>query len=136
LGRKTAYAGTARFGGEARERLAGDPIDRAYLERFTLRNAALEREVLELFAEQAPLYLERLRAANAATGWKDAAHTIKGAASAVGAWRVARFAELAELVDVEADLALCEGHREEAIAGVAAAIDEACRFVARLYAGA
>jgi HPt (histidine-containing phosphotransfer) domain-containing protein len=133
LGRKPAQV--ARLGGETRERLAGDPIDRAYLERFTLRNAELEREVLELFAEQAPLYLERLRAASAAAAWRDAAHTIKGAAAAVGAWRVARFAEMAELVDVEADRALCEGHREEAIAAIAGAIDEACRFVARIYAG-
>ncbi|HZT48492.1 MAG TPA: Hpt domain-containing protein [Hyphomicrobiaceae bacterium] len=126
----------ARLGGETREGLAGDPIDRAYLERFTLRNAELEREVLELFADQAPLYLERLRAADAARAWRDAAHTIKGAAAAIGAWRVARFAEMAELVDVEADLARREGHREEAIAAVAAAIDEACRFVARIYRGA
>jgi HPt (histidine-containing phosphotransfer) domain-containing protein len=136
LGRTSAHAKTARLRGEARERLAGDPIDRAYLERFTLRNEALEREVLELFADQAPLYLEQLRTANTAKAWRDAAHTIKGAASAVGAWRVARLATMAEHVAVEADLARSEGHREEAVAAVAAAIDEACRYVARIYAGA
>jgi HPt (histidine-containing phosphotransfer) domain-containing protein len=136
LGREPAYVEPARPDEEARERLAGDPIDRAYLARFTLRNAALEREVLELFAEQAPLYLERLRRARTEAAWKDAAHTIKGSASAVGAWRVARFAEMAEQVDVEADPTVGEGHREEAIGAVATTIDEACRFITRLYAGA
>lgn len=115
------------------DRLAGDPIDRVYLSRFTLRNAALEREVLELFAEQAPHYLERLRGARGPAAWRHAAHTIKGSACAVGAWRLARFAEMAERIDVEVDAALGEGHREEAIAAMATAIDEACRFVSRLF---
>jgi HPt (histidine-containing phosphotransfer) domain-containing protein len=126
----------ARPGGQTRDRLAGNPIDRAYLARFTLGNAALEREVLELFAEQVPLYLERLREANTGKAWKDAAHTIKGSSSAVGAWRLARFAEMAEQVDVEADMAHSEGHRDEAIAAVAMATEEACRFIGRLFTGA
>jgi HPt (histidine-containing phosphotransfer) domain-containing protein len=105
-----------------------------HLARFTLGNAALEREVLELFAQQAPLYLERLRNASSGREWKEAAHTIKGSASAVGAWRLARFAEMAERVDVEGDAALfAEGHRDEAIAAIATATDEACRHIARLF---
>jgi HPt (histidine-containing phosphotransfer) domain-containing protein len=132
LGIKLAYVGVPAAA-EARDRLVGDPIDRAYLARFTLRNAALEREVLELFAEQAPLYLERLRRADGYTAWRHAAHTIKGSASAVGAWRLARFAEMAEQVDVEADAARSEGYREEAVAAVATAIDEARRYIARLF---
>ena len=136
MGRNPAHIDAARSGGEARDRLAGNPIDRAYLARFTLGNAALEREVLGLFAEQAPLYLERLREAHSGSAWKDAAHTIKGSASAVGAWRLARFAEMAEQVDVEADVAHAEGHRDEAIAAVAMAIEEACRFIERLFTGA
>ena len=114
---------------EAREQLAGDPIDRAYLARFTLGNAALEREVLQLFADQVPLYLQALRDARPRKAWKEAAHTIKGSASAIGAWRLARFAEMAERVDVEADLALSEGHRDEAVAAVATAAEEACRYI-------
>lgn len=129
---KFAHADAA-LAADLRDRLAGDPIDRVYLARFTLRNAALEREVLELFAEQAPVYLERLRGARERTAWRRAAHTIKGSASAVGAWRLARFAEMAERVDVDADAALGEGHREEALAAVATAMDEACRFIARLF---
>ena len=56
----------------------------------------------ELFAAQVPVYLQRLREAAASKAWKEATHTIKGSASAIGAWRLARFAEMAERIDVEA----------------------------------
>lgn len=135
MGRKPAHV-DARAGEAHRDRLAGDPIDRVHLARFTLGNAALEREVLELFAEQAPLYLERLRNASSGREWREAAHTIKGSASAVGAWRLVRFAQMAEQVDVESGAALGEGHRDEAIAAIATATDEACRHIARLFRGA
>jgi len=79
-----------------------------------------------------PLYVQALGAARSRKAWKDAAHTIKGSASAVGAWRLARFAEIAERVDVEAELALTEGHRDEAVAAVATAGTEVCRFIERL----
>jgi HPt (histidine-containing phosphotransfer) domain-containing protein len=109
------------------------PIDRAYLARFTLDNAALEREVLELFAQQAPIYLQQLRAARSAKAWREAAHTLKGSAVAVGARHVARLAELAERLAIEqgADAA---GGREKAVGAVAAAVEEACRHIARLFA--
>ena len=90
--------------------------------------------MLQLFADQVPLYLQALRDAASRKAWKEAAHTIKGSASAVGAWRLARFAEMAERVDVEADMALSEGHRDEAVAAVATAAEEACRFIRRLLA--
>lgn len=106
-----------------------EPIDRAYLARFTLGNAALEREVLELFAAQVPLYVLQLRAAVTHKAWKDAAHTIKGSALAVGAHRLASLAQVAERLDVEAD-------RAHAIAAVAAGADEACRHIACLFATA
>ena len=134
MARKSAHVGAAQSLAEARDQLAGDPIDRAYLARFTLGNAALEREVLQLFADQVPLYLQALRDARTRKAWREAAHTIKGSASAVGARRLARFAELAERVDVEAHVALSEGHRDEAVAAVATAAEEACRFITRLLA--
>ncbi len=118
------------------DKLAMDAVDRAYLARFTLGNAALEREVLELFAAQAPVYLQRLREASCIKAWREATHTIKGSASAIGAWRLARLAEMAERVDVEADTAPREAHRDEAVAAVAMATEEACRFIARLYPAA
>ena len=134
MARKSAHGSVARPPADARDQLAGEAIDRAYLARFTLGNAALEAEVLQLFADQLPVYLQALRAARARKAWKDATHTIKGSASAVGAWRLARFAEMAERVDVEADMALSEGHRDEAVAAVATAAEEACRFIDRLLA--
>jgi HPt (histidine-containing phosphotransfer) domain-containing protein len=133
---KSAHGNVARSLADTRDQLAGPPIDRVYLARFTLGNAALEHEVLQLFADQLPIYLQALRAAHVRKAWREATHTIKGSAAAVGAWRLARFAEMAERVDVEADVALSEGHRDDAVAAVATAADEACRFIARLLAGA
>lgn len=132
---KSAHSCVARFLGDAQSRLAGDPVDLAYLARFTLANPALEREVLQLFAEHIPRYLRALREARTRKAWSEAAHSIKGSAAAVGAWRLARFAEMAERVDVEADVAVLEGHREDAVAAVVTAAEEACRFVARVLAG-
>lgn len=139
LGEWRVLKNSALFGaanapvGPAGERLA-EPIDRSYFARFTMGNAALEREVLELFAAQAPAYLERLRDARALKDWRDAAHTIKGSASAIGAWRLARMAEMAEKIDIEAEMARAEGCREKALDAVAEAIDEVCRHIARLLA--
>jgi HPt (histidine-containing phosphotransfer) domain-containing protein len=115
------------------EKLSAAAIDRAFLARFTLGNAALEREVLELFAAQAPLYLARLREASTAKAWHDAAHTIKGAAAAVGAWRLSGVADLAQKIDIDVEALLAESHREEAVAAVAEASDEVCRCIARLF---
>lgn len=77
------------------------PIDFTYLGRFTFGNRELEREVLYLFAQHAPIYLNNLRSASTSKAWHDAAHTLKGSARAVGAWRVARSAEMAEKICFE-----------------------------------
>jgi HPt (histidine-containing phosphotransfer) domain-containing protein len=116
-------------GGGRAQTSSTDPIDRAYLARFTLGNAALEREVLLLFAAQIPLYVEQLRTAITRKAWKDAAHSIKGSALAVGAHRLASLAQVAEQLDVEGDPA-------HAVAALAASADEACRHIAFLFATA
>jgi HPt (histidine-containing phosphotransfer) domain-containing protein len=72
------------------------PVDLVHLSRYTLGDRALEREVLELFCAQSSIYLERLRAAGSDQEWDDAAHSLKGSASAIGAWRAAAAAERAE----------------------------------------
>ena len=140
MARKSAHCKAApdfdSAGDKLGDKLAMDAVDRAYLARFTLGNVALEREVLELFAAQAPVYLQRLREAGCIKAWREATHTIKGSASAIGAWRLARLAEIAEKVDVEADIALRGGHRDEAVAAVAMAAEEVGRFIARLYLAA
>lgn len=86
---------------DPRARSAGCPIDHAHLARYTLGDAALELEVLTLFADEAPRTLARLRSAAAANpfaeaDWQAASHTLKGSARAVGAVKVALAAEAAE----------------------------------------
>ena len=95
------------------------------------------REIIGIFIEDTPkriAEIDQSLAAGDVPTFVRAAHTIKGSASAIGAWRLARFAEMAEQVDVEADVALSEGYRDDAVAALATAIDEVCRFIARLLA--
>lgn len=72
------------------------PIDREHLHRMTLGERDLEREVLALFDRQADMMLARMRS-NAPDIAAAAAHTLKGSARGVGAWRVASAAEAVEL---------------------------------------
>src|ERR1700733_13966171 len=60
------------------------PIDIAHLRRMTLGDAALEREVLSMFSDQASRLADELAAlpSNASA----LAHTLKGSARAVGAF--------------------------------------------------
>jgi HPt (histidine-containing phosphotransfer) domain-containing protein len=134
VARKSAQFGAAKLPSAASGRQAADPIDWSYFARFTMGNTALEREVLELFAGQAPVYLERLQAASTAKEWRDTAHTIKGSASAIGAWRLSRIAEMAERIDIEAEVVRSEGAPDEALRAVGEAVDEVCRYIARVLA--
>ncbi len=129
----------AKVPGSREVREAGssaEPFDRDYLARVTLGNGVLEREVLELFAGQLPVYVEQLRAADSQKGWRFAAHTIKGSASAVGAHRLAGLAHTAECLDWDDEPADRERLRRQAADAIAAASDEACRYVACLFATA
>jgi HPt (histidine-containing phosphotransfer) domain-containing protein len=78
------------------------PVDLVHLSRYTLGERELEWEALELFCTQSLLYLERLKAAQSDKDWKDAAHSLKGSARAIGAWRTAEAAERAEALSGEA----------------------------------
>ncbi len=62
---------------------------------MTLGDRSLEREVLEIFARQTMLMLERIAGAEPARA-AAAAHTLKGSARGIGAWRVAQAAERLE----------------------------------------
>ena len=103
---------------------AAEPaIDLAHLARMTLGERSLEREVLALFDRQTELLLPRIRAATrpaAAT----LAHTMKGSALGIGAWRVAR---AAEAVEQAADREL-----PAAVEALGAAVAETCCEIARL----
>ena len=70
-------------------------IDETHLERMTLGDRRLEREVLELFVRQTTIMLGRIVGADPAMA-AASAHTLKGSARGIGAWRVARAAELVE----------------------------------------
>jgi HPt (histidine-containing phosphotransfer) domain-containing protein len=78
-------------------------IDEDHLGRMTLGDRSLEREVLEIFARQTTLTLKRIAGAEPARA-AAAAHTLKGSARGIGAWRVARAAErLEQAADGEGD---------------------------------
>ena len=70
-------------------------IDENHLGRMTLGDRRLEREVLELFLRQTAIMLNRVVGAEPPLA-AAAAHTLKGSARGIGAWRVARAAELLE----------------------------------------
>ncbi len=91
------------------------PIDLVHLARTTLGDRSLEREVLQLF--------DRMRAATPG-GTVVLAHTLKGSALGIGAWRVARAAEAVELAEGAA--------AAPALEALAAATDEARALIADL----
>ncbi len=77
----------------ARRDLSG-VVDFSVLERFAAHDDAVIEEVLNLFREQAQMWSRLLKPSGAA--WRDAAHTVKGAASGIGAIELADACEAAE----------------------------------------
>jgi HPt (histidine-containing phosphotransfer) domain-containing protein len=91
-------------------------LDREHLARYTDGDAALEAELFSLLRGQIEACSARLTAAgDDADAWRDAAHTLKGAARGVGAMALADACEAAE--DKPQD--------ETALAAVRAAADAA-----------
>ncbi|SDD57825.1 Hpt domain-containing protein [Kordiimonas lacus] len=72
-------------------------LDREHLKGYTGGDAYLARDVLKIFLDNAPLYLDALSSAEG-DGWRSSAHKLKGAARGIGAWRLARAAERAEML--------------------------------------
>jgi HPt (histidine-containing phosphotransfer) domain-containing protein len=136
VGRNSASSGAAKplAGDDRRDgQPPSDVIDLDYLRRFTSGNLALEEEVLKLFADHAPLYLEQLRHAKSTKDWSEAAHTIKGSAAAIGARRLASVAEMVERLDIDSAAARSEGFRDQAVEAVAGALEEVCRHISQLF---
>ena len=99
-------------------------IDIQHLGRMTLGEAALEAEVLALFSAQSGEIVTRLK-----TSPPDAAalaHTLKGSARAIGAFRVAEAA-----LGVEAAMKI-NGDLGEAIALLQQAVTEAQEAIGRM----
>lgn len=101
------------------------PIDRVHLARYTLGNLPLEIEILGLFAMQAPTTFAELRGAQTEKAWRDAAHTLKGSARAVGAKRVGDCAERAEALKSNSS----EVARLAALEAVSQALNEAIVYI-------
>ena len=106
------------------------PVDLVHLSRYTLGDRALEREVLELFCAQSAIYFERLRAASSDKEWKDAAHSLIGAARAIGAWRTAAAGEDAEALSGEG----MAHARASRLRDIDASLEEARAYIGALLA--
>jgi HPt (histidine-containing phosphotransfer) domain-containing protein len=106
-------------------------IDHTHLRRFTMGDLQLEREVLSLFADELPRTLATLQGAKTDLEWKIAAHTLKGSARTVGAWRLAAAAVAAERFP---SLAAESTDRKEAVAACEQAVRDAVVYIAGLAA--
>ena len=80
----------------ARRDLSG-AVDFSVLERVAGGDAAVMEEILDLFREQAAVWSGLLNPNGEA--WRDACHTIKGAAAGVGAGHLAQACGAAEAAD-------------------------------------
>lgn len=78
-------------------------IDLDHLARQTGGDQELERELLALFAQQCVRHLRTIHQAQDAGSRIDAAHTLKGAARAIGAWQVADAADAIEQLIAQSD---------------------------------
>ncbi|HLH96580.1 MAG TPA: Hpt domain-containing protein [Xanthobacteraceae bacterium] len=102
-----------------------EAIDFQHLARMTLGEQHLEAEVLRLFDQQARVLLAHMRACSpeAAAAF---AHTLRGSATGIGAWRVAA---AAGAVERQASSRAGAGIAE-AVSRLAAAIEEARAAIA------
>ena len=115
------------------ERVASYAIDHDHLRRYTMGDRQLEAEVLDLFAGELPKTMAALRAAQTTFEWKFAAHTLKGSARAVGAWRIASAAVAAETNPVVVDDA---SSKAEAVAACELAVRDCLAYIRGLTAPA
>jgi len=77
--------------------MGGAAVDFEYLETFAAGDMQVVTEVLALFQGQAETWLAKLE--TPAEGWRDLAHTIKGAARGIGARALGDVADRAERGD-------------------------------------
>ena len=101
------------------------PVDLTHLARYTMGNAVVEREVLELFRRQTRLYFDKLSRATSDDAWREAARVLTASARGVGAWQILKTAEAAEQL-VSAKGATM---REELLRTLDRQIDEATQFI-------
>lgn len=108
-----------------------DAIDFDHLSRYTMNNADLEQEILQLFCNQSHDYVATLKdSLDDLENWKQATHALKGSARGVGAWRIAAETQVAELMVGSA----LYTDRVAAIHAIAFALEEVVQFVKAKYA--
>lgn len=73
-------------------------VDFAYLESYLQNDEGLIEEILRLFQSQCELWGPLLTLSH--EGWRDAAHTLKGAAAGIGANALSALAAEAEKCDI------------------------------------
>jgi HPt (histidine-containing phosphotransfer) domain-containing protein len=100
-------------------------IDLEHLARMTLGERGLEVEILALFDRQAAILLARMEDSTPAAV-AAFAHTLKGSARGIGAWRVAEAADAVEMKASRSDAAEVAA----AVRGLVAAVDEAKTVIA------
>ena len=99
------------------------PIDICHLQRMTLGDASLEREVLAMFSAQAVGLVRALAGLPSDAG--TLVHTLKGSARAIGAFAVADAANSLEvLIRAGGDPTAALVELDDAVAQARAAIDE------------
>jgi HPt (histidine-containing phosphotransfer) domain-containing protein len=122
-----AQKAVAEFAFSPAPKLPARPIDMVHLAKQCLGDANLEREILRLFDTTVKTYFERLTLASGFDDMAMAIHSIKGAASGVGAWTIADFAKT-----METDLRDGRPIRSERIDDLGMAIEEVRGFISRL----
>ncbi|KKC32918.1 Hpt domain-containing protein [Devosia psychrophila] len=103
------------------------PVDLVHLAKQCLGDENLELEILRLFDTTVKTYFDRLELA---ANYDDLAlnlHSIKGAASGVGAWTIADLAK-----GCEAELQAGRPLTTERIADLGIAVEEVRSFIARM----
>ena len=82
--------------GTAEPPKAGAPNELEHLKKQTLGDPGLELEVLRLFDEMSHVYYSRLETSTTVSDLLTNLHTLKGAASGIGAFGLAELARVAE----------------------------------------
>src|ERR1700712_1609049 len=119
------------FGIESQPQIRG-PIDLDHLSRQTLGDAGLELEVLRMFDQMSRVYYDRLETSTSIKDLLTNLHTLKGAASGIGAFGLAELARVAE-----AELREGSPVNPERIDDLHMAVEELSGFIAeRLRAAA
>lgn len=111
----------ANPGGEDCPPSRARPVDLVHLAKQTLGDRDLEREVLALFVQQATMVRDRISSANASER-KFLAHGLRGSASGIGAFGVAKTA-----TEIEHD-----PDDKSLLLHLAARIDEVKDFIASI----